>query len=199
MHFKGLPKVPSRGLGDDFREIPCWLSRTCEFCCSSWFDWCLTASHLLTADTVLFCIVPCSYVVLFPTRSLIWKCHLIFVLNLGVQSHNSGGSIRPAAVYVYQPASCELRLWLVRLDWYSLSTRCHLLPKRSGLDSACRHRKFPIFWSPKNWSQLFWVPIRFPIGFLIFGLSIYASRKVLRKHPEYSNMNILFPLFKLSL
>ena len=36
-------------------------------------------------------------------------------------------------------------LWLVRLVWYSLSTRCHLLPKCSGLLSACRHRKFPIF------------------------------------------------------
>ena len=30
-------------------------------------------------------------------------------------------------VYVCQSASCELWLWLVRLDWYSDSTRCHLL------------------------------------------------------------------------
>ena len=30
-------------------------------------------------------------------------------------------------VYIHQSASCELWLWLVRLDWYLVSICCHLL------------------------------------------------------------------------
>ena len=40
-----------------------------------------------------------------------------------------------STVFVHQSASCELQIWLVRLDWYSDLHAAICLPKCSGLDS----------------------------------------------------------------
>ena len=57
--------------------------------------------------------------------------------------HQTGSSVQ-----YRQSASCELWLWLVRLDWYSVSHTAICLPKRSGLDLAFQNRKFSIFDCP---------------------------------------------------
>ena len=51
-----------------------------------------------------------------------------------------GSSDRQSRARDHQSASCELWLQLVRLDWYSVSHAAICLPKRSGLDLACRNR-----------------------------------------------------------
>jgi hypothetical protein len=102
--------------------------------------------------------------------------------------HQTGSTVRAR-----QSASCELRLWLVRLDWYSDSHAAICLPKCSGLDSACRNRKLPISDRP---IFLISVLIRFPIGFLISGLSIMQAVKFSANTQYIPHRNILLASHK---
>ena len=93
-------------------------------------------------------------------------------------------------VYVRQSASCELWLWLVLLDWHSHYTHCHLLTQMLRTWLGLPELEIPDFLI----ARIYFIFLRFHIGFLISGLSAYyASRKVLRKHPVYSSQEYPVP------
>ena len=98
-----------------------------------------------------------------------------------------------STVYAHQSASCELWLWLVRLDWHSDLHAAICLPKYSGLDLPCRNQKFPISDRPIFRSQFL---IKIPMGFLISGLSTLQAVKFSANTQYIPYRNILFIFHK---
>ena len=84
-------------------------------------------------------------------------------------------------VFVCQSASCELWLWLVRLDWHPDSIRCHLLIQTLRTWFGLPESEFTDYLIAQIWFQIisyFLTSNRISLWISVFGLSIiYCRRK----------------------